>query len=60
MAKKDVTARKPVRKTEVIGYPEKPWPRWTLIVAAVAWGLWLVFLVAMAYLRRVEWPIYPS
>jgi hypothetical protein len=28
-----------------------PLPRWRLVAAAVAFGLWLVFLVAMALLR---------
>ena len=28
-----------------------PQPRWPLVVASAAWGLWIVFLVVMMWMR---------
>jgi hypothetical protein len=28
-----------------------PQPRWPLVLASAAWGLWVVFLVAMMWMR---------
>ena len=41
---------------EVAGYPDKPIRLWLVVLAAAAWGLWMVFLIVMAYIRHVEWP----
>ncbi|MBN1491621.1 MAG: hypothetical protein JXA69_17040 [Phycisphaerae bacterium] len=34
-----------------------PKPKWPLIVAAVAWGSWFVFLLAMLIVRLCESPL---
>jgi len=59
MAKKEPPQKqKPV--TEVIGYPEKPAPGKYIVIAAAAWIAWAGFLLAMAYIRYVEWPWFPT
>jgi len=55
-AQKDRTA-KANEPRDVAGYPEEPLPLWAVIGAAVAWGLWIGFLLIMAYIRQTEWPI---
>ncbi len=34
-----------------------PLPRWPLVASAMVFGLWLIFLVAMAYLRVRTTPV---
>jgi hypothetical protein len=64
MAKKEPSPQhkhKEVKETrEVIGYPEQPMPMKYIVAAAAAWGLWIVFLLVMAYVRYIEWPFYPT
>lgn len=59
MAKKEPSQKKK-ETTEVIGYPEKPVPRKYVVIAAAAWVAWVAFLLAMAYIRHIEWPWYPT
>ncbi len=59
MARKE-PAHKPKQITEVIGYPETPMPIKYIVAAAAAWAVWVGFLVAMAYIRHIEWPWYPT
>jgi hypothetical protein len=59
MAKKEpMQKQKPA--TEVIGYAEKPTPTKYIVIVAAAWIAWAGFLLAMAYIRHVEWPWYPT
>ncbi len=59
MARKDPSDRqKQVR--EVIGYPEKAMPIKYIVVAAASWAIWVCFLLAMAYIRYIEWPWWPT
>ncbi len=59
MAKKESSA-KPNKVNEVIGYPDKPMPIKYIVAAVAAWAVWICFLLAMAYIRRSEWPFYPT
>lgn len=51
---------KPKQATEVIGYPEKPVAIKYIVIVAAAWAAWMGFLVAMAYIRHIEWPWWPT
>jgi hypothetical protein len=53
-------ARKQKENKEVIGYPDKPMPVKYILVAAAAWAIWICFLLAMAYIRHIEWPWWPT
>lgn len=59
MAKKE-TPRKQKQTEEVIGYPDKPMPVRYIVVTAAAWAAWMGFLLAMAYIRHIEWPWWPT
>jgi hypothetical protein len=59
MAKKE-PSQKQKRVTEVIGYPERPAARTYIVIVAAAWIAWTGFLLAMAYIRHIEWPWYPT
>jgi hypothetical protein len=59
MARKE-PSQKPEKSKEVIGYPDKPMPAKYIVVAAVAWTVWVGFLLAMAYIRHIEWPFWPT
>jgi hypothetical protein len=34
-----------------------PQPRWPLVLASAAWGLWIVFLVVMTWMRMRTTPV---
>jgi hypothetical protein len=59
MAKRE-SSQKQKPATQVIGYPEKPMPLTYIVLAAAAWIAWACFLLAMAYIRHIEWPWYPT
>ena len=59
MARKE-PSQKQKQETEVIGYPDRPLAAWYIVVVATAWAAWVCFLLAMAYIRHVEWPWYPT
>ncbi|HUW82428.1 MAG TPA: hypothetical protein VMZ31_06470 [Phycisphaerae bacterium] len=39
---------------DVAGYVERPMPRWSLILAGVVYVAWLVFLLAMVWVRTTD------
>jgi hypothetical protein len=59
MAKKE-SSQKQKTATEVIGYPERPTPGKYIAIVAAAWIAWAGFLLAMAYIRHIEWPWFPT
>jgi hypothetical protein len=59
MARKE-SSRQPRQEQEVIGYPDKPMSTRYIVAAAVAWTLWVGFLLVMAYIRQAEWPFWPT
>lgn len=62
MAPDEPSKKQPKQKdqTEVIGYPDKPMPKFYVTLAAAAWTIWLIFLMVMAYVRWHEWPSWPT